>query len=163
MFSSQRRGVPFDKADHHKHMDYVQAAITRLAGNSFLLKGWCLTLTSALLGFALTRDECALAALGTVAVLAFWYLDSYFLRRERAFRLLFRDVAGKKLTAFKMDPSKYLTGVPWWRVMFSASLSLFYGVLILVSIVTTVMLLSSTSIPDPEKTPVAALWQESWI
>lgn len=27
-----------DQSDHHKHMDFVQAIITRLANNSFLLE-----------------------------------------------------------------------------------------------------------------------------
>jgi hypothetical protein len=50
-----------DRDDHHKHMDYVQAIITRLGNNSFLLKGWALTLSSALLGFAITQKHAGLA------------------------------------------------------------------------------------------------------
>ncbi len=34
-----------------KHLEFVQAVINRLAGNSFLLKGWSITLVSGLLGY----------------------------------------------------------------------------------------------------------------
>ena len=29
------------KAHHLKHLDYIQAVITRMAQHSFTLKGWC--------------------------------------------------------------------------------------------------------------------------
>jgi hypothetical protein len=32
----------------HKHLDFIQLTITRMAANSFLLKGWCVTLIAAL-------------------------------------------------------------------------------------------------------------------
>jgi hypothetical protein len=57
-------GTPSDEfyhSDNHKHMDYVQAVIARLANNSFLMKGWALTISSATLGFAVTQKHFGLA------------------------------------------------------------------------------------------------------
>ena len=132
-----------DQADWHKHMDYVQAVIARLANNSFVLKGWALTLTSALIGFAVTRGNVALAVLAVFVVLAFWFLDAYFLRHERAFRLMFAAVASKELGGFDLNPAPYAADVGWWRTIRSLSLSIFYGALLAVSLALAVIVVSA--------------------
>lgn len=132
-----------NRADWHKHMDYVQAIIARLANNSFVMKGWALTLTSALLGFAATRGDALLAFLALVAVLAFWFLDAYFLRQERAFRLMFADVAAKKVAGFNLNPAPYAKQVKWWPVLRSVSLGVFYGALLILSLVLATILLTA--------------------
>jgi hypothetical protein len=71
-----------------KHLEMVQAVIARLAGNSFLVKGWALTLATALLGFGVTSEESGLAIASIPPTVLFWGLDMYFLRTERLFRLL---------------------------------------------------------------------------
>ncbi|MEN9503463.1 MAG: hypothetical protein RI964_2748 [Pseudomonadota bacterium] len=38
--------------DRLKHLEMLQQVITRMASNSFLIKGWSITLISALLAFA---------------------------------------------------------------------------------------------------------------
>lgn len=141
-----------DRADWHKHMDYVQAIIARLANNSFVMKGWALTLTSALLGFAATRGDALLAFLALVAVLAFWFLDAYFLRQERAFRLMFADVAAKKVTGFSLSPAPYAKQVKWWPVLRSVSLGVFYGALLILSLVLATILLTAV-IPTVPSSP----------
>ena len=35
-----------------KHLEFIQAVITRLANDSFLMKGWALTVAGAFYGFA---------------------------------------------------------------------------------------------------------------
>lgn len=132
-----------DRADWHKHMDYVQAIIARLANNSFVMKGWALTLTSALLGFAAARGDALLAFLALVAVLAFWFLDAYFLRQERAFRLMFADVAAKKVTGFSLNPATYAKQVKWWPTLRSVSLGVFYGALLTLSLALAIILLTA--------------------
>lgn len=148
-------------ADWHKHMDYVQAVIARLANNSFLMKGWALTLTSALLGFAAARSDALLAFLALVTSTAFWFLDAYFLRQERAFRILFDDVAAKKLTGFSLNPAPYVRKVAWWPTLRSLSLGVFYGALFVLSLALACILLSTTlvetrtpSSPSPSVTRI---------
>lgn len=129
----------FDRSDHHKHMDYVQAVITRLANNSFLLKGWALTLSSALLGFAITQNHAGLALAAIVPVIAFWLLDTYYLRQERAFRNMYDDVATKRLRDFKIDPKLYAEAQPW-SIGFSVSLRIFYLAIITLTLVVATIL-----------------------
>lgn len=139
-----------DRSDHHKHMDYVQAVITRLANNSFLLKGWALTLSSALLGFAITQKHAGLALVALVPVLAFWVLDTYFLRQERAFRRMYADIAAKELRDFTINPTPYAEQQPWWGVGFSLSLRIYYlAIIVLTVVVAIVLALADSSSPQP--------------
>lgn len=77
------------------HLELIQAVIGRLAGNSFLIKGWAITVAGAFFGFALNSRSWRLAAAATVPILAFWALDTYFLRAERLFRALYDEVRSK--------------------------------------------------------------------
>ncbi|WP_326545195.1 hypothetical protein QGN32_15210 [Mycolicibacterium sp. ND9-15] len=135
-----------DRSDHHKHMDYVQAVITRLANNSFLMKGWALTLSSALLGFAITQKHAGLALAAIVPVTAFWLLDTYYLRQERAFRDMYADIAAKRLRDFKIDPKPYAENQPW-SVGFSVSLRIFYLAIIVLTLVVAITLAVAAAVP----------------
>ncbi len=84
-------GQSFD-ADRIKHMEMIQAVVGRLAGNSFLVKGWSITVTGVFLGFALDRDNSGLAVAAILPILIFWALDAYYLRSERLFRALYDRV-----------------------------------------------------------------------
>lgn len=88
-----------------KHLDLIQAAITRLAGNGFLMKGWALTLAGIFFGFAVESKEWRLALVSILPTVAFWGLDTYFLRSERLFRELYRRVATRdaNIPPFFMD------------------------------------------------------------
>ena len=69
-----------------KHLDFLQSVISRMAANSFLIKGWAVTLVSALLAFGTKEAKPTYAALATYPTLAFWGLDAYYLMQERLFR-----------------------------------------------------------------------------
>lgn len=91
-----------------KHLDYLQAVITRMAANSFLARGWSLTLTVALIGLATDRGRPALALLALFPITAFWLFDAYFLALEKRFRDLFDTAARAALnggeTTLSMNP-----------------------------------------------------------
>jgi hypothetical protein len=77
------------EANRIKHMEMIQTVVARLAGNSFLIKGWALTFTGLVLGFAVNKGDAGLAAVAFAPILIFWALDTYYLRAERLFRELF--------------------------------------------------------------------------
>ena len=83
-----------------KHLDHLQGIINRLAGNSFKLKGWAITLGSALLGLALKGDSSTaeIALLAILPTIVFWLLDGYYLSQERGFRTMYNS-AGAAPTA----------------------------------------------------------------
>lgn len=122
----------------HKELDLIQAVISRLAQNSFYIKGWSITLVSIVL--TLGKDDLLsgtrlpwLVGLVLVVWVAFWYLDAYFLRQERLFRKLYEQVV-----AHPDDPARpryALNAGPFvkkvdtdWQTMFSLTLRVFYGV-----------------------------------
>jgi hypothetical protein len=91
--------------DKRKHLDLLQAVIGRMAANSFLLRGWSVTLTTALFGFAATAVEARLAFLAVAPVLVFWGLDAYYLGYERRFRERFDEARTEAATDYRMTPA----------------------------------------------------------
>jgi hypothetical protein len=85
-----------DAIDHQiKRLDHLQGIIQRLAGNSFLIKGWTVTLVTAILGFALKDPDktAPLAYMAFAPIILFWGLDGYYLAIERLIRHLYNDGA----------------------------------------------------------------------
>ena len=115
------------------HLNMIQAVINRMAGNSFLLKGWSVTLVSALFALAAAKAEIIFAALAYFPVFSFWMLDAYFLWQERLFRALYDQVRGLDDTAidFSMNtqPVSSKAG-EWISAAFSLTLIIFYGAVI---------------------------------
>ena len=78
-----------------KHLEFIQSAIARMANNSFLFKGWAITIAAALSGFAAFDTRRALLVIALVSTLLFWALDGYYLWLERGFIELHNEVAKK--------------------------------------------------------------------
>lgn len=98
-----------------KHLELIQAIITRMNTNSFQIKQWTVTLVSSFLAlFASTKNEYFILA-GLFPSIVFWFLDSYYLQQERKFRGLYNDVAGisetpKQIKVFEMPLDLYFDG-----------------------------------------------------
>jgi hypothetical protein len=76
-----------------KHLEFLQLTITRMGVNSFLLKGWTVTLVAALFAFsAKDAKNYDLTIISGLSTAVFWLLDSYFLQQERLFRNLYDTV-----------------------------------------------------------------------
>jgi hypothetical protein len=90
------------------HLELIQTTIARLAGNSFLVKGWAITLAGAFFGFALSSHSTGLAIAAAIPVGAFWALDAYFLHAERLFRALYDEVRSRdeRVTPFAMGATE---------------------------------------------------------
>ncbi len=117
-----------------KHLELIQNLITRMASNSFLLKGWTVTIVSAIFVLAQKDSNNLFLLVAIFPIIAFWMLDSFFLRQERLFRRLYDQV--RKLDEvnidFSMDTSGYEKSVQNWpRTAFSKTLLIFYGVVII--------------------------------
>ena len=128
-----------------KHLEFIQAIISRMASNLFFLRGWTITLIGALLAlFSKNNSPDYIFYFLIVIVLIFWILDGYFLSQERSYRDLYNHVRKLKEEEidFSMDVSSVTNQVrPWEDVVFSKTLSIFYGAIIgtilIVTLVTT--------------------------
>jgi len=115
-----------------KHLELIQVIVNRMANNSFLIKGWCVTLVAALIALGARDSNKRFILVGYYPLLMFWILDSYFLWQERLFLKLYDEV---RLTPddgvidFSMDTST-VQSESWLTAAFSKTLLLFYGTMI---------------------------------
>jgi len=120
----------------------IQAIITRMSGNLFLLKGWAVTLIVALFAI-IVKDLKGEYILFVFCILfIFWLLDGYFLSMERCFRGLYDEVRIKdeQDIDFSMNFIKHLKGKNTWiKSMFSKTLLIFYGTLLIAFVIVIAM------------------------
>ncbi len=95
-----------------EHLKMIQSIITRMNTNSFQIKGWTVTLVSALLALYANCDEVKYIYIAIVPVIVFWVLDSFFLQQERKFRALYNDIVntiryGEEIKEFSMPIVNY--------------------------------------------------------
>ncbi|HSS48402.1 MAG TPA: hypothetical protein VLX28_05605 [Thermoanaerobaculia bacterium] len=102
--------------DRLKYFDLIQAAISRMAANSFLLKGWSVALTTAILGLAAKDAKAMIALVALVPVLVLWGLDAYYLALERKFRRLWEAAITAATPTFVMNPGT-LSAADWLEVV----------------------------------------------
>jgi hypothetical protein len=123
-----------------KHMELIQAVITRMAQNSFALKGWSVIIVAALFALSSSEADGRFAVLALFPALMFWGLDAYYLRQERLFRKLYDAVRGDNPPApFTMNTSPYVGQVAsWWRTAWSVTLGWFHGVIVVTILVVVV-------------------------
>ncbi len=112
-----------------KHLEFIQNAITRMANNSFWLKGWSVTLVAATFALNITTPSSLLILIALVPVLAFWYLDAYFLHQERLFRRLYDNVCANPDRAdMSMNIAEFKNRVQGvWEIARSDSIRAFHG------------------------------------
>ena len=118
-----------------KHLEFIQGVVDRLGRNSFLLKGWSMTIlvAGALLMMRLRPDQSLFALTLLIPVFGFWLLDAYFLRQERLFRAEYDRVRQQDETDFAMNPMQHKNQPKHSRsaAFFSETLVVFYGIEIL--------------------------------
>lgn len=116
-----------------KHLEFIQATITRMAHNSFLIKAWSITLVSGT--FVLLAKDLNLKYVffAYVPTIFFWYLDAYYLWQERLYRAHYDSVRKNELHKidFCMKPEINKESESFYRVFFSKTLVLYYiGILV---------------------------------
>jgi hypothetical protein len=121
-----------------KHLEFIQAVISRMATNSFLFKGWAITIAAGVSGLAAVSSKAGVTGVAIGTTLLFWGLDAYYLQLERAFRDLYDSVAGRPETdidfSMRVDRSKARSR--FWEASWRPHIYLFYGAIIVADIVT---------------------------
>jgi len=90
------------------YLDMIQDVIKRMENNSFVLKGWAVTLIAGV--FALISKDAKISyfIIPYMPVLLFWILDSYYLQLERKYRALYKAAIKKNSSEidFNLDVPK---------------------------------------------------------
>lgn len=120
-----------------KHLEFIQGAISRMATNSFLFKGWAITIAAGLSAFGAANTKAALLVIALVSTAMFWGLDGYYLWLERGFIDLHKRVAAKDEADidFSMQIDKTHAARKWFKTCWRYHLVLFYGIIIVVDVV----------------------------
>jgi hypothetical protein len=119
-----------------KHLEFIQTVITRMNTNSFLIKGWTVTLVSALLALSEKDSDRRFFLISLIAIPVFWILDGFYLSQERQFRDLYNDVASQapEGVTFRMNTKPYRRAWNGWLAStFSRTLMVFYLLLALLT------------------------------
>jgi len=118
-----------------KHLEFIQNVITRMNTNSFLIRGWMITLVSALFALAAKDADSRYVIVTYIAIPVFWGLDAFYLSQERQYRDLYDDVRRKESTDFSMDASLYNIGKNTWsRTVFSKTMRILYPSMLVIAI-----------------------------
>lgn len=96
------------------YIKMIQDIITRMNHCSFLIKGWMITIFSAMLTIATSitnKGDKKQIIFCLVPVIIFWFLDAYYLWQERRFRCLYEEVINENdatlsNTLFDMNVTK---------------------------------------------------------
>lgn len=112
-----------------KEIEIIQEIIKRMAYNSFMIKGWAVTLVVVTL---LLRGTKIQAFIAFIPLFVFWFLDAYFLWQERMYRKLYDWVVRNRWETdeylFDMNAYRFRNEVQSrLRIMFSVTLVWFYG------------------------------------
>ena len=128
-----------------REIDIIQDIIKRMAFNSFMIKGWAITLVVVTL--LLKGTEKYQVSLAFISLLVFWFFDAYFLWQERMYRKLYEWVINNRLKTdeylFDMNAYRFKDTVQSrFRIMFSVTLGWFYGSIAILVIIYTLILLT---------------------
>lgn len=95
-----------------KHLEMIQSIISRMASNSFALKGWGVTLVAGIFALSSKDADKMYFLIAYVPILVFRGLDAFYLRQERLYRALYDDVrhGNKDEISFSMNTSNVENG-----------------------------------------------------
>ena len=101
-----------------KHLEFIQNILTRMNSNSFQIKGWMITIVSALLALAADNKNDLFVLVAIAPTLIFWFVDTYYLQQEKRFRSLYDGVrlrddydnSENGTPNFSMDTTNYKEG-----------------------------------------------------
>lgn len=77
-----------------KHLEFIQNTINRMSTNSFIIKGWAITLVGIILGLNKFEENYLFEShynfpiemlIILILIILFWFTNAYFLQQERRF------------------------------------------------------------------------------
>ena len=124
-----------------KHLEMLQGLITRMAGYGASFKSYCITVTTAVIGFGFTLHRPLVSTLAVIPIIAFALADAQYLRVERRFRGLFdlvRAESWEQIPSFEIN-LKRAPAEPYWNAATSWSILGFYAPLAIVAFIVSIL------------------------
>lgn len=136
------------KDEKIKHLEFIQSIISRMANNSFIIKGWSITVLTAIFLLANIGTNINFVFVALIPTIFFFFLDAYFLQLERKYRKLYNLVlidASIESMSLKILPSSKEDKTTFVQSLFSKTIVIFYLGLIVALIVMYIFLASSNN------------------
>ena len=128
-----------------RHLEMIQAVITRMAANSFMLKGWAVTLVAGVFVLSSKDSNPLYFLIAYIPIILFWFLDSYYLQLERKFRIFYKHVGNHNEQdlkfCIKAPDSSDADKTMYFQSFFSVTVAGFYAPMAL--LVATVVVISN--------------------
>lgn len=112
------------------HLTFIQGIINRMGQNSFMIKGWNITIVAALFALASKDANKTFVLIAYFPTFMFWLLDTFFLQQEKLYRELYNEVATDNIKSdnFTLDTNaEKVKKIKYWDVFISKTLFPFYG------------------------------------
>ncbi|HHT7733866.1 TPA: hypothetical protein ACT2FU_000520 [Streptococcus suis] len=111
-----------------KHIDLVQSIVTRMAQNSFFIKGWMITIVVGLFIFLQNDNLKNNLYIYLAPIIGFWFLDSYYLWQERLYRNLYSQliIDLSESSDLKLSVESYKKEIQYCSALFSITELLTY-------------------------------------
>lgn len=116
-----------------KHLEFIQLVITRMNVNSFLLRGWAVTLVAAVFAFSAKDSNPKYVLITFISTILFWILDGYYLSQERKYRDLYNKIRQLDEQSIDFDMNATVLNSEknsWFFSIFSITQIIFYGALL---------------------------------
>lgn len=121
------------KSEELKHLELIQAVISRMTINSFTVKGWSIAIVTGLFALSAITEERWTSILPIIPVISFWGLDTFYLRQEKLFRELYDHARkeyinnSKSFDLLSMNTKPYDTNIKnFFSLAFSKSIVWFH-------------------------------------
>ncbi|WOX49049.1 hypothetical protein R2B70_03395 [Aeromonas sp. XH] len=98
------------------YLGFIQAIISRMASNAFAIKGWSVSITSAIVAAGIALKSIPIIAIALVPMVIFIFLDSYFFLQEKNYRELYNSARQKEFdgnNSFDLTPPQNIYKMPW--------------------------------------------------
>lgn len=121
-----------------KHLEFIHNTINRMSTNSFIIKGWLITLISALFVFVDIDVNGQFMVVIWMTVPMFWYINALFLQIERKYRALYNQVRTQDLSLinFSMNTDDFNGGYySIWSCLISKTIWPLYVTVILIELI----------------------------
>lgn len=109
--------------------------------NSFMIKGWCVTLVAALFALAAKDSNVNFAIIAYIVIPTFWVLDGFFIARERHFRELYDQVRLKSEEGIDYSMESKSLNIGNWITdgIVTYTLFPFYGIMLIATFAVLIM------------------------
>lgn len=126
-------------ADRIKHLELIQAVVSRLAGDSASMKRYCIVVVAAGAAVYKTFNDTNIIVAVALLVIVFWSLDARYLSTERWYRFLYDEVrkeGSETIPDFRLTISKDIraTGGLWSAMVRWSTLTLYLPLLLLLAL-----------------------------